>query len=159
MKKYLLSFLLLAASSLPAFAAQDDDMKYMTFLFASGDEVSFTLQDFRITFSSDSLYITSADTKASMGLDVVKKMYFSTAATGIADISSYKLSLSQSRGCIVISSAMEGSVRASLYSASTGMRVRTVEISRGSNTIDTSSLPAGIYILSVSGKAVKILKK
>lgn len=155
-----LALLFLVGVALPIThaAAQTNAYQFMTFTMQSGSEVSYSLSDFKITYGADSTYIESAGSKYSLLTANIAKMKFTETATAIksATNGSGAASLSVSDNAITINS---GAITLRIFSAD-GTEVLAQRLGGGgTQSIDLSFLPKGIYILKAGSQTVKFRKK
>lgn len=155
-----LALLLLFGVAMPIThaAAQTSAYQYMTFTMQSGSEVSYSLSDFKITYGADSTYIESAGSKYSLLTAGIAKMKFTETATAIksATLGGNAAALSVSDNAITINS---GAITLRIFSAD-GTEVLAQKLGGGgTQSIDLSVLPKGIYILKAGSQTVKFRKK
>jgi|GEM_PF-1507244 hypothetical protein len=131
---------------------------YMTFRLTSGDEISFALTNFRITFSSDSVYTQSEGNTTAFATSDVAKMNFSETPTGISKAYISKESISYD-GDNTLTIHYQGSATKAVLYSSAGVRLKAYDIVNGENSIGLSDIPRGVYLITIDGKAVKIMKR
>ena len=125
-----------------------------------GSKVSYILSERpRVSFSEDSLIITSEATVVNYPLTDMWKFTFSEEDedTGVNNIPADEASLSINSGVIVLSGCKEGST--ARICTTGGTVVHNEKLSSDSWTYPLSLLPSGIYLVTINGTTFKIAKK
>lgn len=125
-----------------------------------GSEVAYILaQQPRVTFSDNCLVVACDDAEVSYPLaDMWKFTFNQTDETeGIAAVVTDEPPLTINDGVIVVSGLNEGSI--ARISTLGGTIVHSEKLSSDSWTFRLSSLPAGIYLISINNTTFKIAKK
>lgn len=147
MKKLLLSFVLTFALSAVANA-----YNYLT-IASDAVESSVALKQLKkITFSGNELVVTTTDgTETRTDLSALKRLYFSDEPTAVRSVRQDDLTFRNGR--IVAN----GQGVLSVYNAS-GALMRQQMVSSSRSEVNIATLPAGIYIVRLGNKSIKIAK-
>ena len=151
---------LVAFSLVPVPMLAESTATALTVHIKDGSEVTFLLSEQpAVTFSDGYLLITSSDAEMSYPLSDVVKFTFKDAdeTTGIDNTSVGEASFAFDGGSVVVSGLKAGS-NARVF-ATDGTTLHSEEVSGDSWSYSLSSLPSGVYIVSINGKTFKIAKK
>lgn len=145
MKFYTKLFLCGMIASL-AQVASAQTYNYLTLQQLNGDETSLSLDGLKITFENGNLIATNGSKSATIALADMQKFYFAENETGIKGVEKAADAVSAAivGGCLHVT-APEGAA-VSIYSLD-GRRV------------GTDNLPAGVYVVNVAGRTLKVLAK
>lgn len=114
----------------------------------------------KVTYSSDSLLITSAGVEASYPLDDMWKFTFEQVemeSTAIAAPSAETLAFSYNGDMVIVSNLVSGSL-VRVFTPG-GILIKSERPSTDSWIFQFSDIPSGIYIVDVNGKSFKISKR
>lgn len=163
MKLRLLAALLLSAMQLSAIAeGVPETFVAMTLNLSGGKTQTVILADVpKITFSDNRMVIageTAPDLE--FPLDEMISYYFSRVQSGIESVAGddHGVAIRVDAGSLTVKNLASGT-RATLYNAQ-GITVASASAAAdGTAKIDTSALPAGVYIVSYGNLSTKIVKK
>ena len=157
MKRILLTLAAVVVATLAPFAAQaGGEAKYLTITKAGGAEVSYPLASFRITSGAGNMYVESAGEKFTLSTANLVNMFFSDMPTAISALGVNTAVVVKNGGTFTVNLTQDAVLR--VYSAE-GSLVRSEKMAAGENITDLSSLPRGIYVLTINGQSVKFEKK
>ena len=134
--------------------------------FNDGSVVTYLLSRRpRVTFSDGNIIITTNSIEATYPTSDIAKLTYryqedseeEDEESGIDNILVDETSFNIKGGVIMLSGFTEGST-ARVYTIG-GLMVQSVQMESGSCSIPLSSLPSGVYVISVNGKSFKIAKK
>ncbi len=150
MKKRLLIAALLTAVSLCGMA---QEYKYLTAAY-NGVEQSFELATVqKITFEDDNVVVTTSQGIMSLPLGEMEKMFFSAEATAISSLKSTGKSLTMDGNLLRVSG------KGYLYIYNTEGQLVRMAHADGDMSVSLSSLPKGVYIVSLGDETIKITKQ
>ncbi len=148
--KKLFIMALLTASSL---GTRAEDYKYLTAAYNSIEQ-SFELATVqKITFENDNVVITTSQGITNLPLSTMEKMFFSDVATAIESMGTESENLKMSDGLLHAS----GKGLLYIYN-SMGQLTQMAQVD-GEMNISLSTLPKGIYIVSLNDETIKISKQ
>ena len=126
-----------------------------------GDKVTFSLSSMpQITFSNQTMLITTGSQVESFELANVAQYYFESETDGIQSVPREALLVRYAGGDEVVLQGLSPSARVTLYSADGRQRSVPVTYGDGSATLSLASLPQGVYILSANNsQTIKIYKR
>ena len=146
-KNILAALLLMVSTNMMA-----DEYNYLT-LTCSGTEQSISLPIVqRITFEEGYLVVTTAEGKHSYPISALDKITFTETATAIEALPEQLENLNYKDGTLSIKG--DGMLR--VYNAS-GALVSIANVKEGAN-VSLGSLPAGVYIVRMGNKTIKVRK-
>lgn len=117
---------------------------YLTLQQTNGEEKSLAISGLKITFSNGNLVATNGSETATIPLDDMQKMFFSSEATGIASVD----------GDIAVSASIEGGKLQ--VNAPAGSQVQVYGVD-GRQLSPTATFTKGAYVVRVGGKSFKLL--
>lgn len=129
--------LILTMAMCSGMLAHADDFPYLTFEQADGSELAFDVESLEMYFDGGTLYVQNASGSKSLAVSDLKRMYFSSVADGVTEIS-----------------ASPKSTSISAYDL-TGKYVGQFA---SVNQLQTA-LPKGIYVVKQNTKTSKIVVK
>ncbi len=148
--KKLFIMALLTASSLGTMA---EDYKYLTAAYNSIEQ-SFELATVqKITFENDNVVITTSQGITNLPLSTMEKMFFSDIATAIESMGTESENLKMSNGLL------HASGKGLLYIYNSMGQLTQIAQVDGEMNISLSTLPKGIYIVSLNDETIKISKQ
>ena len=151
-KTLLATLLLMVCSNL---MAQEDMYQYLTVTY-SETETSISLPIVqRISFEDNYLVVTTAEGTCRFPLSLVNKLSFTESAespTAIEAIPEQAKELTFKNGTL----AVKGDGLLRIYSTN-GALVNIANVKEGAN-ISLDNLPAGVYIVRMNDKAIKVRK-
>ncbi len=106
----------------------------------------------RITFEDNYLKVTTTDGAFLCPLSAVEKIYFSDSADAIETLPEQEENLTYQDGKLTVKG--DGFLR--IYSAN-GALVNLAKVKEGAN-VNLNNLPAGVYIVSMGDKTIKVKK-
>ena len=156
MKKLLLFFLMFTAHL--ACTAED---RLLVVEMTNGDKVSFALSAHpEITFSGQTMHMKTDSQSQDFEIANVSNYYFESVTTGIVEPQAKDLHISNLGNGQIVVSGINSPSEIKLY-ATGGLQVQAnLSYSEGKAVIFVSSLPKGVYILSINKQQnIKFYKK
>lgn len=155
--KHIILVLLATAVYMPH-SALADGLPYLTVTRANGAETSYELKDLKITFTAADMLLTGNGTAESVPLSALgnARMRFTELATAIGGTVAEHTAIVSRGDRLDITAPAAATLR--IYSDA-GLVVMTRKISQGTTAVDISRLTAGIYIVKMGNKAIKIEKR
>ena len=156
-RKTILLFIVLFA----AFRMQAAD-KLLVVESTDGGKVYFALSDTpELTFSGQTMLITTATQSQDFEIASVAQYYFADEVTGVKALKANDLRISQSGDGLVTIEGLQPSSAVRLFSLDGKEQPASVTYADGGKaTVSLSSLPKGIYIISVNRQQnIKINKR
>ena len=157
MKKKLFTLVAAVMVTLVCHAVSDNGgAKYLTVTLEGGSEVSYSLENFRVTYGEGNMYVESAGEKFTLSTASLVNMFFSETPTSISAPTVNAAVIVNNGGELLVNSGRSGVLK--VYS-SEGAQVLSSKIKAGENTVDLSSLFKGIYVVTLNGQSVKFERK
>lgn len=156
MKKFLLFCMLLVA-----YGAQAADNRLLVVETAGGERVTFELAASpRITFSNQTMLITSSAASHSFEMADVARYYFETTPVGVSTLQKESLHIRYAGGDEIVLPGRKSTDDIRLYAADGRQMPAAVSNGAEGAVVTLAQLPKGIYIISVNNsQTVKIYKR
>ena len=157
MKKKLLTLVAAVMVTLICHAVSDNGgAKYLTVTLKGGSEVSYSLENFRVTYGEGNMYVESAGEKFTLSTVSLVNMFFSETPTSISSPKVKAAVIVNTGEELLVNSERSGMLK--VYS-SEGAQLLFAKIKTGENAVDLSSLSKGIYVVTLNGQSVKFERK
>lgn len=157
MKKKLLTLVAAVMVTLICYAVSDNGgAKYLTVTLKDGSEVSYSLENFRVTYGEGNMYVESAGEKFTLSTVNLVNMFFSETPNSISSPKVKTAVIVNNGGELLVNSERSGMLK--VYS-SEGAQLLFAKIKTGENAVDLSSFSKGIYVVTLNGQSVKFERK
>lgn len=145
MKSPVLFFLFLLMA-LGAVSASAQSYNYLTLQQTGGNEQSLAISGLKITFSDGNLVATNGSQTATIPLEKMQKMYFSSTPTGISTVSDEQTASAVIENGKLVVNAPD----------SCAVQVYGVD---GRQLSPNATFNRGVYVVRVGGKTFKLLAR
>ena len=149
--KNLLAALLLMVST-NMMAQEEELFKYLTITYSETEEYISLPIVTRIFFEDNYLVVTTTESTHHIPLSVLEKISFTESATGIKALPEQAKDLTYKNGTL----AVKGDGLLRIFSMN-GALISIANVKEGAN-ISLDNLPAGVYVVRMGDKAIKIRK-
>ncbi len=130
-----------------------DGYKYLVAAY-NGEEASYELATVqKITFEDGNVVITTSEGVVSLPEEEMEKMYFSATSTRVNSLPLAAEGLSVSGNTLLVSG------KGLLYIYNMGGQLIEMAKVDGQMNISLSSLPHGLYVVSMGGESIKFVKE